>query len=153
MIYLDPPENFQPKFYVVSCFIEHDGKFLMLKRHPAKTEGGKWGTPGGKRDEGETEVEALVREIQEETGIVLSPDRIGNSYPVYERYPDYDFVYHMFASTLDDKPEVVLSPTEHTDHCWVTAEDALRMPDLLLDEDACIRQFHYLDDEGEVFFD
>ncbi len=146
MIFLDPPEDFQPKFYVVSCFLEHDGKFLTLKRHPSKTEGGKWGTPGGKRDDGESELEALVREVQEETGIALSTDRIGNSYPVYVRYPDYDYVFHMFAGALDEKPEITLSLSEHTDYAWVTPEQALKM-DLVMDQDVCIRRFHYLDED------
>lgn len=124
MIYLQPPENFQPKFYVVACFIEHDGKFLMLLRNPEKTEGNKWGAPAGKRDVGETEVEALVREVWEETGITLSHEQVNRSTPTYDRYPDYDFVFHLFHVLLDEKPQVTIDPQEHQDFCWVSPEEA-----------------------------
>ena len=143
MIYLAPPENFQPKFYVVSCFIEHDGKFLMLLRNEEKPEGNKWGHPAGKRDVGESEIEAVVREVKEETGIDLDPSKIDRSMPVYVRYPDYDFVFHMFGSRLDDLPDVVTDPKEHRGFQWVSPEDALKTR-LVMDTDICIKLFYGL---------
>ena len=62
-------DNFNPKFLVVGCFIEHDGKILLVKRHKAKESGDKWSCPSGKVDSGETEIEAIIREVFEETGI------------------------------------------------------------------------------------
>lgn len=56
---------------VVAAVIEHDGLVLACRRRPEKAAGGKWEFPGGKVELGETDAEALVREIQEELGIVI----------------------------------------------------------------------------------
>lgn len=56
---------------VVAAVIEHEGLLLACRRRPEKSAGGKWEFPGGKIEKGETDVEALVREIQEEFGIAI----------------------------------------------------------------------------------
>jgi len=53
---------------VVVGIVENDGKFLMIKR-VKKEEKLQWAFPGGKIEEGETEKEALLREIFEETNV------------------------------------------------------------------------------------
>lgn len=42
-----------------------DGQVLMIER----TDNGLWAVPGGAQDIGETVVEAVVREVREETGV------------------------------------------------------------------------------------
>jgi len=56
------------------CYIEKDGKYLMLNRNKKKNDlnEGKWIGIGGKFQDGETPDECLIREVREETGIVLS---------------------------------------------------------------------------------
>lgn len=56
---------------VVAAVIEHDGLVLACRRRPEKAAGGKWEFPGGKVEQGETDAEALVREIHEELGIII----------------------------------------------------------------------------------
>lgn len=55
------------------CYIENDGKYLMLHRSPKKHDGsvGMWMGVGGKLEEGETPDECVVRETKEETGLTL----------------------------------------------------------------------------------
>lgn len=52
------------------CYIERDGKYLMLHRTVKRNDENhdKWIGIGGKLEEGESPDECLVREIQEETG-------------------------------------------------------------------------------------
>ncbi len=55
------------------CYLEHDGKYLMLHRTKKKNDDNKnkWIGVGGKIEEGETPEECLVREVFEETGLSL----------------------------------------------------------------------------------
>ena len=55
------------------CYIEQDGKYLMLLRNKKKQDvnEGKWIGVGGKFLEGESPEECLLREVEEETGLVL----------------------------------------------------------------------------------
>lgn len=55
----------------VEAVIERDGRVLLARRanEPAR---GRWDLPGGFPDEGEDPVEALEREIREETGLALA---------------------------------------------------------------------------------
>ena len=138
MIAKTPFENFQPKFEVASCFLEVGDKFLLLLRQDFKSEGNKWGVPAGKVESGETTEQALVREIQEEIGLELARERVEFFDTVYVRYPDYDFVYHMFRAPFAQEPEIALNLTEHKDFRWASIPEALAM-NLVQDEDACIR--------------
>ena len=48
------------------------GRLLLVKRgHEPGT--GLWSLPGGRIEPGETDAEALVREMREETGLVIEP--------------------------------------------------------------------------------
>ena len=138
MISKTPFEEFQPKFEVVSCFLEVGDKFLLLHRQDFKSEGNKWGVPAGKVEPGESVEQALLREIQEEIGLELSRERVTYFDTVHVRYPEYDFVYHMFRAPFDREPEIMLNLGEHKDFRWTSREEALRM-NLVQDEDACIK--------------
>ena len=60
----------------VGAIIVCDGKILLEKRRgePGK---GRWSVPGGLVELGETTVEAIIREVKEETGLdVAEPELI-----------------------------------------------------------------------------
>lgn len=50
----------------VGCIVMHAGRVLLVREH-----GGRWSTPGGHLDFGESPADAAVRETLEETGIVV----------------------------------------------------------------------------------
>lgn len=56
------------------CYIEQDGKYLMLHRIKKKNDGNhdKWIGIGGHFEDGESPEECLLREVQEETGLILT---------------------------------------------------------------------------------
>lgn len=137
MIFTEKPVDFKPKIEVVSCFVEHAGKILMLCTGSHKKQAGKWGVPAGKMEPGEQRIPAMLRELYEETGIHCSPEQLQNETTVFVRYPDHDFTYHMYTLRCEALPEIRLTD-EHSAYDWHTPHEALTLP-LILDEEPCIR--------------
>jgi 8-oxo-dGTP diphosphatase len=58
---------------VAACaLIDADGRVLIAQRPPGKPMAGLWEFPGGKVDPGERPEDALIRELEEELGIVVN---------------------------------------------------------------------------------
>jgi 8-oxo-dGTP diphosphatase len=60
----------------VGAVIKDDvGRLLLIKRghEPGK---GLWSVPGGRIEDGESDADALVREVREETGLIVAPGRL-----------------------------------------------------------------------------
>jgi 8-oxo-dGTP diphosphatase len=138
-VYLEPTPQFKPRVEVATIYIEHDGQILLLHRQNNKSQGNKWGIPGGKVEKHETPLQAVIREIKEETGLDISNQTIEAIKPVYIEYNEKNhFVYHAFRTQLQDDPgSVKINFEEHKGFTWVTPADALTM-NLLQDEDECI---------------
>jgi 8-oxo-dGTP diphosphatase len=127
MVFESIPEGFNPVFHLVTCYIEHGGKFLAVQRNNDKREGGKWGVPGGKVEQDETEAEALARELDEEIALKVLPDKLRYLKKVFVRFPDVDFEATMFSLKLDVPHDVILGTDEHQAYQWVTLDEALKM--------------------------
>ena len=57
---------------VVAAVIQDQDKVLVCRRAPHKSLAGKWEFPGGKVEAGESDPQALIREIHEELGSEIS---------------------------------------------------------------------------------
>lgn len=139
MLYKEQPKNFTPKFEVVSCFVEYKDEILLLLRQDHKPEGNTYGVPAGKVDAGETINQAMKREWWEETQIDLNDAEYFDK--LFVRYPDYDFIYHMYSKKFTERPEVKINPKEHKNYIRKTPQEALKM-DLIRDLDECIKLFY-----------
>src|SRR4051794_6548379 len=74
---------------VTGVVINEVGEVLLQRR----ADNGQWGIPGGALDPGEEPADAVVREVWEETGVMVVPERIvgiysGPDHLVY--YPNGD---------------------------------------------------------------
>ena len=143
MIYQKPPKNFKANVEVVSCFFEHNGEILLLKRALSRPQGGTWGIPAGKIEKGESLVEALKRELWEETGISLSAREPKYFEKFYVKYPDLNFVFHIFHFKTETRPEVKINPREHDAYVWRNPRGALK-ENLIPDFGQCIKVFYKL---------
>lgn len=140
MIYETMPKDFNPKFEAVGSFIQCNGEIILLHRQNHKPQGGTWGIPSGKRDNGENPLDTACRETAEETGIVIPRDKMKFFSTIYVKFADYDFVYHIFYATLNNKAEIKIHNSEHKDAKWILPKVALDLP-LIQDLDGCIQLF------------
>ncbi len=70
---------------------------ILLER---RSDNGAWGLPAGAIDPGETPAEAVVREVREETGLLVEPERLLGVFGgrrMRSRYPNGDEVEYTVA--------------------------------------------------------
>jgi 8-oxo-dGTP diphosphatase len=72
---------------VVAAVIEQGGKYLITQRRPSAVLPLMWEFPGGRVEEGETDADALRREVKHRIGVEVDPGQLISfvSHP-YERY-------------------------------------------------------------------
>ena len=100
---------------VVAAIIRRENKVLLGRRPDHKRHGGLWEFPGGKIDEGETEADAVTRELLEEFRV----ETVSAGEVVYEcRDPDSPFLIRFLDVVIRGRPE----PTEHTEMSWFEPE-------------------------------
>lgn len=100
--------------------LDLDGHMLLLRRsstHP--TLAGRRDLPGGLIDEGEEPGEAAIREIHEETGLVVSLDQLQLLYTGTEAYHDESRVRLLYMCSLRAIKPVVQISWEHESAEWV----------------------------------
>lgn len=79
----------------LECFIQKDGKYLMLQRDSDKRiMPGVWMAPGGKREFNEGLFACTRREVYEETGLRIKNLRIKAAGNAYLRDLDQEFYFH-----------------------------------------------------------
>ena len=80
-----------------TCYIEKDDKYLMLHRIKKENDinEGKWIGVGGHVEEGESPTEAIIREVREETGLILNSCRLRGvlTFVQNKTFTEYIFLY------------------------------------------------------------
>lgn len=74
-----------PMVFATAVIVDEEGQILWQQRSDV----GWWGLPGGVVELSETLQETLVREVYEESGLTVKPERLLGIYSS----PDFDFVY------------------------------------------------------------
>jgi mutator protein MutT len=101
---------------VVAAVIERDGKLLVCERPAHKRHGGLWEFPGGKVEPGETDTDAIIREIAEELGVHVVevwPAELSTS----EAGSEFEIVF--LPVTIEGEPRAL----EHNALMWASVED------------------------------
>jgi 8-oxo-dGTP diphosphatase len=83
---------------VVACaFVDADGRVLLAQRPEGKPMAGLWEFPGGKVEAGETPEATLIRESEEELGIVVREACLAPLTFASHRYPDFHLLMPLYV--------------------------------------------------------
>ena len=101
-----------------------EGKFLITKRSPNKDFPNMWECTGGSALAGEDSLSAAMREVQEETGIILKPE----NGKVMLSGIGTDYLYDIWVFQHDfNLKDVLLQEGETCDAKTADAEEILKM--------------------------
>ncbi|MDQ4086013.1 MAG: NUDIX domain-containing protein [Actinomycetota bacterium] len=91
------------------------GRLLMVRRghEPAA---GTWSVPGGRVEPGESDVDAVVREVREETGLVV---RVGALVGRVQRAGAHETVYDIHDYAAEVVAGRLCAATDAADARWV----------------------------------
>jgi len=137
-IFEKPPKDFQEKAAVSGCFCVYSDTILLLKRHPNSPQGMTWGIPAGKLEQGESPLEAVIRELHEEVGLRVLTQDLQPVGSLYARLPSIDYTFHMFCTHFTEKPLLQINDSEHLDFGWFTFDEATKLPLILGAKEAFI---------------
>lgn len=107
------------EFGLVACVWVYDGEghLLLTKRAPEKSFPGTWENSGGAVRAGENSLQAIVRELWEETGIEAAPEEFELLQSGKDGNTHYD--YYAIKRKLPIE-QVILQPGETVDAQWYT---------------------------------
>lgn len=106
---------------VVAVLLRAD-RFLVIRRGPGARMPGYWAPPSGVVEAGESQQDALVREVREEVGLTAVPSaKVWRS-----RSADGVSLLHWWTARAEDG-EVVPDPREVAASRWVTAAEFLAL--------------------------
>lgn len=93
----------RPVIKVAAALIVRNGKILIGQRKKADSHGLKWEFPGGKIERGETTIDALARELEEELGVQarIGPEVVRYSW-AYPKRATILLMFHKVTEFLGD---------------------------------------------------
>ncbi len=120
------------EYGLVVCVWVYDGqgKLLLTRRAPEKSFAGTWENSGGAALAGETSLQAITRELREETGIEALPEEFELLGSSRDRIAHYDF----YCLRRSSDTQVILQPGETDDYQWVTFR---QVHDMIADKKIC----------------
>lgn len=109
------------KIRVVAAVISRDDKLLVCQRPPHKRHGGLWEFPGGKCDPGESDADAIRRELNEELGVAVVSVGLSEC-EITDNGSPYLIVF--IPVSISAEPIAI----EHSAVTWMPPHDLLHLP-------------------------
>ena len=106
---------------VVGAALVRNGRVLASRRTEPPRLAGLWEFPGGKVEPGESDAEALVRELEEELRVTAEiGERLGGDVPIGETAVLRVYLCRL----LDGEPALV----DHDEHRWLAPDELGDVP-------------------------
>ncbi len=87
-----------PIVLVAACaLIDADGRVLIAQRPEGKPMAGLWEFPGGKVEDGERPEDTLIRELEEELGIVVNEPCLAPLTFASHGYPEFHLLMPLYV--------------------------------------------------------
>lgn len=115
--------NMMKTLDVVAAILERDGKILLAQRPAHADQPGMWEFAGGKVEPGESQPQALIRELREELGI----EAIVGQYVASHQREVSGRIIHLHAWHVPEY-QGELHAHEHQQLVWCLPEEALTYP-------------------------
>lgn len=108
------------------CYIEQDGKFLMMHRTKKKNDAShnKWIGVGGKCEANESPADCIIRETKEETGLNLLKPKLRG---IVSFFSDQWESEYMFIYTADCFEGILVSDCPEGELAWVEKKDIMAL--------------------------
>ncbi|MCK5080662.1 MAG: nucleotide exchange factor GrpE [Candidatus Moranbacteria bacterium] len=120
-------DSFARTVLTIKVAIIRDNKeVLLLKRSKKSLNSGKWDLPGGHLDKGETIREAIIREVQEETGLEIEVGEILGTTEFSKEAKQFKEEKRGLRYLAYYKSGEVKISGEHQDHKWLSFEKAFK---------------------------
>ena len=129
--------------------ILYNGRQIVLIKRKGTTYRGFWALPGGMLDPGERIEETLVREMQEEVNVTVTPKEILGVYSGVDRDPRGSSVSVAFICEWSGEPKAA---DDAEDVGTFELEDALKLQNLAFDHKKIIHQFKEYIDKKQTFW-
>ena len=97
---------------------------MILLSHEVNS--GWWLVPGGGEEKGETPEECCVREVEEETGLIVKP--LQQFLTMYEYYEEYRYISNYFICEVTGKGHMRLTDAEirrGVEPQWIPLQEAV----------------------------
>ena len=107
----------------VKAIIIKDGKLLLLKRNPALRNESNWDLPGGLIENGETETQALKREVKEEINVSIEILRKAGNWKFVRRQDNKIVQVQNFICHFTDNDTKIILSEEHISFEWIKPTD------------------------------
>jgi 8-oxo-dGTP diphosphatase len=116
-------------FVGVGAIIVDQGRVLLIRRGHAPA-AGEWSLPGGTMELGETVREAVIREAQEETGLLVEATELLGVFDRVVRDDQQRIQFHYVLIDFLCRPvgSKLKAASDATEAAWFTWEDILQLP-------------------------
>jgi len=119
----------KPTIRVVAAVIAESGRYLVTQRRPTAVLPLLWEFPGGKVEEGESDEQALSREVLHRVGVEIKPGALISS--VSHDYEHYSVELHLYECRLTRGEPSAVNVHQFR---WVGSDEFDRLPFTPADE-------------------